>query len=448
MNRYQMASFDPYQYHLAEKHLEKMARKGWMLEKIGTFFWKYHPCEPSSIRFSIVYSPEADGRHPNPAGELEKLQNHAREMGWEYVSPWNGMQVFCTQNPDAVSLQSDEKIRKDTFAKSLKENAIIWLILPVLWLILLGTWILRIMDDPAWMLSRNGLLGFLLAWSGLVLWGFIQGFDYLIYSRKVLKNGENGILPNSVLPRVRNWVFLVLCGMLLCLLGQFAFPGMGWWRSLGLIAVPIGLFVAFVLAIRALLKKAGARSKGWYAAVGVCGVLLLSLLTRNLYNQFRENNPPPETPLSLTVADLTGEETEPEYTSHKTGKSAVLQMERAFQRMPGDEETASLSYLRLSSPFDSLHRYLVKEYMPEGGEYRKLEIPLPVEETYQLWLDGEAQQEYLFVQGDWTAQVRFGFPVTEKQLEIAAQLTAGGNSTRPHSPNSTAKDVLTSKTSR
>lgn len=420
MNRYQIISYDLYQYHLAEMHLEKMARKGWMLEKAGTLFWKYHPCEPGSVRFSIVYSPEASGHHPNPAGELEKLRNHAKEMGWEYVTPWREMQVFCTQDPDAVSLQSDEKIRQDTFEKSLKQNVAILLILPILWLILLGTWILRVLDDPVWMLSRPGIPGILVAWTGLVLWGFVQGFDYLIYSRKVLKNGENGILPNQVLPGIRTGVLTILFGILLYLLGQLGFPGMAGWMSFGIMLGFIVLFVAFVLGIRFLLQKAGMRSKGWYAVVGVCAVLLLSLVNRNILGQYQESNQPSETPLPLTVTDLTGEERQPEYTSCQTGKSVLLQMERVFQRMPEDEEGASLWYLRLSTPFDSLHKYLVKEYTPEGGEYRKLDMNLPVDAAYQLWLNGEAQLDYLFVKGDWTTQVRFGFPVTEQQLELAA----------------------------
>ncbi len=420
MNRYQIISYDLYQYHLAEMHLEKMVRKGWMLEKAGTLFWKYHPCEPGSVRFSIVYSPEASGHHPNPAGELEKLQNHAQKMGWEYVTPWRGMQVFCTQDPDAVSLQSDEKIRQDTFEKSLKQNAVIWLILPVLWLILLGTWILRVLDDPVWMLSRPGIPGILAAWTGLVLWGFVQGFDYLIYSRKVLKNGENGILPNQVLPGIRTGVLTVLFGILLYLLGQLGFPGMAGWMSFGIMLGLIVLFVAFVLGIRLLLQKAGVRSKGWYVAVGICAVLLLSLVSRNILGQYQESNQPSETHLPLTMADVTGEERQPEYTSCQTGKSVLLQMERVFQRMPEDEEGASLWYLRFSTPFDSLHKYLVQEYTPEGGEYRKLDMNLPVDAAYQLWLNGEAQPDYLFVQGDWTTQVSFGFPVTEQQLELAA----------------------------
>ena len=94
MARYCVENFGLYQYHLAEKRLESMAKKGWMLQKPGSFFWKYRSCGPENARFSMIYSPEAAGNHPNPAGELEKLQGYAREMGWEYAGQWRKMQIF------------------------------------------------------------------------------------------------------------------------------------------------------------------------------------------------------------------------------------------------------------------------------------------------------------------------------------------------------------------
>ena len=39
MARYCIENFGLYQYHLAEKRLESMAKKGWMLQKPGSFFW-------------------------------------------------------------------------------------------------------------------------------------------------------------------------------------------------------------------------------------------------------------------------------------------------------------------------------------------------------------------------------------------------------------------------
>ena len=428
MARYCVENFGLYQYHLAEKRLESMAKKGWMLQKPGIFFWKYRPCEPVNARFSMIYSPEAAGNHPNPAGELEKLQDHARDKGWEYAGQWRKMQVFRTSDPDAPSLQKNEKIRQDTFAYSLKESRLAVAILPALWLLILAGWIVSILDDPVWMLSRPGVPGFLLEISLLVICWAMQAADYLIYSRKVLKNGENGVLPWKILPRVTPVFVLVCTAVLLALVGLLAFPGMAWWGSAGIMLGAAGIFSGLIFLGQSLLRKLGVRSQGWYTAVHVCCLVALLLSIGGAAKGYRENYRPPETPVPLTAADLTGEETEPEYTSHQRGASAVLQMERVYQRMPGDEGMPILWYQRLSTPFDCLRRYLAEESAQDGGEFLQMEsAPSPAEAAYQLWINGEAKQEYLFVRGNRAVQVRFGFPADQGQLETAVKKLLAGS---------------------
>lgn len=41
-----------------ERHLEKMAANGWMLESVGTYALRYRRCEPKKLRFAVVYYPK------------------------------------------------------------------------------------------------------------------------------------------------------------------------------------------------------------------------------------------------------------------------------------------------------------------------------------------------------------------------------------------------------
>ena len=36
-------------------HLEKMAAKGWMLDKIGAYLWRYRRTEPKQLAFAVSY---------------------------------------------------------------------------------------------------------------------------------------------------------------------------------------------------------------------------------------------------------------------------------------------------------------------------------------------------------------------------------------------------------
>ena len=38
-----------------QAHMEQMAAKGWMLEKMSRFFWTYRRAEPKAMHFSVVY---------------------------------------------------------------------------------------------------------------------------------------------------------------------------------------------------------------------------------------------------------------------------------------------------------------------------------------------------------------------------------------------------------
>ena len=51
-----------------QQYLEDMASKGWMLEKITSFYWQFKAIEPQTLHFSINYFPPAsefDASHQN-----------------------------------------------------------------------------------------------------------------------------------------------------------------------------------------------------------------------------------------------------------------------------------------------------------------------------------------------------------------------------------------------
>src|SRR5699024_3583656 len=51
------------------RHLEKMAEKGWLLEKMGGLMWTYRRISPQKLKFSLYYSSTADAEN---AESMEK----------------------------------------------------------------------------------------------------------------------------------------------------------------------------------------------------------------------------------------------------------------------------------------------------------------------------------------------------------------------------------------
>ena len=62
-----------------ERHLEKMAANGWMLESVGTYALRYRRCEPKKLRFAVVYYPKTDSFCPDEP-------NHEHLTFWDYCA--------------------------------------------------------------------------------------------------------------------------------------------------------------------------------------------------------------------------------------------------------------------------------------------------------------------------------------------------------------------------
>ena len=57
-------------------HLEKMAAKGWMIEKIVNTGWIYRRIEPKKIHFAVSYFPKASEFDPEPSEEQKMISAH------------------------------------------------------------------------------------------------------------------------------------------------------------------------------------------------------------------------------------------------------------------------------------------------------------------------------------------------------------------------------------
>ena len=54
-----------------ERHLEAMAARGWLQERMGKFGWVYRRIEPKRLTFHVSYFPDASDFDPGPTwGQL------------------------------------------------------------------------------------------------------------------------------------------------------------------------------------------------------------------------------------------------------------------------------------------------------------------------------------------------------------------------------------------
>ena len=112
--KYEYNCYEPYQYEDLQDHLEQMAVRGWILERMGYHFLVYRRGGTQLTRYALAYHPEVgDMDHPR-APRLEDYAYLCSQAGWELVGRWAKypqIQVYASHRSDPVPLQTNLRTR-------------------------------------------------------------------------------------------------------------------------------------------------------------------------------------------------------------------------------------------------------------------------------------------------------------------------------------------------
>lgn len=141
------------------RHLERMAGKGWLIERINNYFWTYRKIEPQRLRFAVTYFPEASDFNPGPTENQQTFLECCESAGWQFAAQWCQMQIFCSENPAAVPLETDEFSRLQNIHRCMRKNFLPGNIVILIMLgILLGLQLLSVPRDLLSLLAENARL--------------------------------------------------------------------------------------------------------------------------------------------------------------------------------------------------------------------------------------------------------------------------------------------------
>lgn len=111
--RYRMEGFSFYDYDNIATHLEKMAQKGWMLEKICNGFWKYRKIQPQKLEFAVTYFWEASDENMQHTENQEIFLESCEQAGWKLCAEWMQMQIFYSEQENPIPIETDEAAKLD-----------------------------------------------------------------------------------------------------------------------------------------------------------------------------------------------------------------------------------------------------------------------------------------------------------------------------------------------
>ena len=446
--------FLPWDGAYVEQHLEKMARKGWRLEKAGNPFWTYRQAEPAALRYAMTYFPAASVFDSGPTGEQMTYADYCAAAGWELVSNYGPLQIFVNERTDPVPIETDEGEKLQAIHGGMKKMLLLpfGILLPLLLLTLAAEFRETARYAPLSFVSSDVRLGLLVLGWGLAAYMAWILLAYLIWynrSRRAVEEGGACRPTGTRLRRTATWLFLaVLWAASAALLLRE--PVM--WVALPLVLGLTALLMAAIFGCFWGLKRLKLSRKQTRAAY-FAAVVMLSLVFRPVtqwsaaaikpllpsagpastytagdgrsYDIYRDGLP-------LTLEDLGYAVTEADHCSYrgKEQSSVLARWGRYSQDAYGEDSALpALDYQTADIPWDWLREWCwenLSGYYGPYGLYFSLEdtdaAPWEADRA-MIWPDLSPNLRYLLLYGDRIVVLTLGFtPTAEQRSVITAAL--------------------------
>ena len=441
--RRDLIPFSFYDHTGMEKHLEKMAQKGWMLEELTNWGWKYRAIQPQKLHFSVSFDTRASDFEPEPTEEQIMFQEFCRHSGWKLAAASGWMQVFYNEEEDPLPIQTDPELEVRMVGKLARRVLPFYLIFWVIGFLVGGGWCYSLVHTPIKLLTTSGAFFTGLCWLALFLYFAADLIPFLGWRRRALSAAQRG----EFLP-ARG------CHKLLCILVAVVVVGLIYWltteRLPGMRFLMGGLLLAYVVMFLAVngTKQVLKRKKApatLNRTITICVDVLLAVILVGVVNaivmkgiQTGEFSLKEQIEAPLAASDLTGVDEEKYLTTVSVDMSLFLDRQEVRCRTGFDqiEQVPWMDYtlVKLHVPFlyDACFQELCREKeervatFEEGSgvhaQYVAVDpTPWGAEEAYQLNLAGEFQQEYILCWKDRIVQLGADWDLTAEQMAIAGE---------------------------
>lgn len=401
-HRYELPLYSFYDHTGMVHRLEKIARRGWILDKMGGMLWRYRREEPCRLKYAVVYFPEVTGFEPTPPESHLRLQELCAQAGWILAATAGKFQVYYNEDPDAVPLETDPGIQVDIIHRTMKRNFIpSYLLLSLAAVLQLFMQIADLNKDySVWYSGKayyfSGLAWMMIpAWSMILLFYLIELGQYFLWYRRAKARAAEGLYTPS--PRSR-WVqSLAILTLALLLLSWFLTEQMNGFVFAMLGALALAAVLSVVLS--KLLKKVGASAKvNQVITIGVACILsLMAVMSVSNYTiQSRRQAEKMDAVLPLRLEDLGYIAPEKAWEKVDERYSPLVSFTHIWQRREYPQEPLEMEYIIVDVHFAPLWDVCLQDYLKAGartvdaapwGAQQVWQIENPYEAVYLLCWD-------------------------------------------------------------
>ena len=444
--RRDLIPFSFYDHTGMERHLEKMARKGWMVEELTNLGWKYRAIEPQKLHFSVSFDIRASDFAPEPTEEQATFQEFCARSGWKLAASSGWMQVFYNEAEDPLPIQTDPEMEIRMADKRARHMMPAYVIYFVLGFLIGGGWCVSLVTKPIQTLTTPGgvLLG--LCWLCLFLYSVVDLVVYYAWRRRALTAAQRGeFLPTRGCHQL---LYVALVVIALGLVYWFAVerrPGMRFLTG-GMLLAYVVIFLAMNGTKNTLKRKKASAGLNRAATLGVDVILAVVLIggVSWLFFQGVQNGAfsiAEQIEAPLSAGDLTGVDEERYLTTVSVDMTPFLDRQVVQCRTGFDQEEwlPGLKYtlvdIHVPWVYDACFRELCRDTVVETASHTHQDIPYlqyeaidpapwGAERAYQFNLEGEFQQRYILCWEDKLVQLETDWDLTAEQMALAGETLA------------------------
>ena len=442
------------------KHLEEMAAKGWLLEKLNGFYWQYRRIEPQQLRFSVTYFPKATQFAPAPVEGLETFWELCAETGWILAADNAQVQVFYNEDSNATPIETDPESDFQTIRRAMKKGAVssYWTLL-ALSLFECGFLFWRLFDDPIDQFSNALQLNSTFGFVPLALLSAVELIRYYRWQKRCRAALESG----GALPELRSarWLSILILVLVAFQLLTLFSTSLSFSIGMAVTMIFMLLYICLMFFLANSIRKTLQRLhvKSWINKAVTVGALvalmigmfsgMIALVFKTSGSWFEESEDVTtyevnghtfkqyHDVLPLTVGDLVPDGYENWSTQLQTDSTFLLTHIEAHQRgRVGDPAIPDLSYevVIVKAPFlydlckkdfiDWLERDNDKLPEEHWDVYQPVDpTPWGAVEVYQRYSSGEPINQFLICWPDRIAEIDFDWNwiITEQMISTAAE---------------------------
>ena len=441
--RREFIPFSFYDHTGMEKHLEKMARKGWMVEEISNITWRYRKIEPKKLHFSVSFDTRASEFAPEPSEEQMMFQEFCQRSGWKLAASSGRMQVFYSEEEAPLPIQTDPEMEIRMVGKLARRAVPAYVAFLVLGFLIGGGWCFSLVNTPMKALTTPSGVLVGLSWLCLFLYGAVDLIVYFTWRHRALAAAQRGeFFPTR---GCHELFYVVMAAIALGLVYWFAVerrPGMRFLTG-GMLLAYVVMFLTINGTKNTLKRKKASAGLNRAVTLGVDVMLAIVLIggvswlfflgvQNGIFSIAKQIEAP------LSASDLTGVAEEKYLTTVNVEMTPfldrrVVQCRTGFdqeEELPGMEYT--LVNVHVPWIYDACFREMCRDTVVQAAsrtremlttvQYEPVDpAPWGAEEVYQFNLEGEFQRKYILCWKDKLVQLETDWDLTAEQMAITGE---------------------------